>query len=55
MKLEAVLCTHRHWDHVSGVCELASGKEGVKVYTPVGEEFKGATEVFEPGKVIEVC
>ncbi len=53
LKLEAILVTHRHGDHVGGVAALA-GATGALVYGPRGEAIPARQFALGEGDAIEV-
>jgi len=54
LRVEAILCTHHHGDHVDGVEAIAAASEGVRVFAHVRdrERTPGVTDTVEHGDVI---
>lgn len=57
LKLEAVLLTHHHYDHVGGLSEMAEKHKGVRVWAHASDRgrIEGQTEGVEHGEVISVA
>jgi hydroxyacylglutathione hydrolase len=53
LRLDAILTTHHHADHVGGNAELLS-KYNVPVFGPAREKIPGITRTLREGDVIEV-
>lgn len=48
LELEAILVTHRHFDHQYGIAAL-QGKTGVPCYVPAGDDVIASTEISQGG------
>ncbi|MFY8272682.1 hydroxyacylglutathione hydrolase [Pseudoalteromonas sp. SSDWG2] len=53
-KLAAILITHHHWDHTTGVAALKQHFPRVKVYGPKNSPFEGIDVALVDGNDIEV-
>ena len=51
--LDAVWCTHHHWDHVGGVVELAARFPGLKVYGSGRRPIEGLTHHLAEGDELD--
>jgi len=49
LRLEAILCTHHHGDHVGGVLRLQEAFGPVPVFGPAGESIPGRTQALRDG------
>ncbi len=49
LELEAILITHKHWDHVGGIPELKARWPGAVVYGPAHEPIKGLEVLLAEG------
>jgi hydroxyacylglutathione hydrolase len=49
----AILVTHRHWDHTSGIGEIVAQHPDIPVYGPAREKIPHRTHCMSEGDVIE--
>ena len=54
VSVEAILVTHKHWDHQAGVLKLQRVEKVAKIYAGVNEPVKGATHKLHPYETFEV-
>ncbi|MES1982030.1 MAG: hydroxyacylglutathione hydrolase [Pseudomonadota bacterium] len=54
LQLAAILCTHRHHDHVDGICELAQ-LYNAPVYGPSNEIIPGRTQPVSEGDAVQIA
>lgn len=54
LKPVAILITHRHHDHVSGLREVLAEWPAIPVYGPADEPVDGVTEAVEAGSRVEL-
>lgn len=47
----AILITHHHWDHVSGIADITA-KYDIPVYTPKTESVSGSTQAVGEGDTV---
>ncbi len=49
LELEAILITHKHWDHIGGIPELKARWPDAVVYGPANEPIKGLEVLLAEG------
>ena len=56
LTLDAVLSTHKHWDHIGGNLDVKSRIEGCKIYGPVDgdDPLPGLTDIVRGGDCIAI-
>ena len=54
LKLDAILNTHRHWDHVDGINALISAYPQTRVYGPWNSPVKAITFRLKDGDTIDL-
>lgn len=52
LSLSAILLTHHHWDHVSGVPDLIAQNRSIKVFGPRHEKLPFVTDVVIEGDIV---
>ena len=55
LRLQAILCTHHHADHVGGVLDLQAEFGPVPVYGPAAEAIPGRTHAVAEGEVLTLA
>ena len=54
LKLEAILITHHHWDHTSGIPDLLADYPTIEVYGPANETIEHVTTKVSEGQEVDI-
>lgn len=54
LKLEAILITHHHHDHIGGISELKRRYPHINIVAPAAEPIPGVSQSVEDGDQVEI-